>query len=163
MPEQQVYIGIGSNQDDPLVKVRSAFGALKQLPHTEFCLASSLYRSHPMGPQNQPDYVNAVVMFQTTLDPLSLLDALQDIEARHGRLRNGQRWGPRTLDLDILLHGDKTINLPRLIVPHPGLHERAFVLYPLSEITPDLSIPGNASLSALLMACPENGLEKITT
>ena len=161
MPEQLVFVGIGSNMNDPQAKLLSAVRRLKQLPQTEFCSVSSLYHSPPMGPQDQADYINAVAMLQTTLAPLPMLDALQAIETEHGRVRKGQRWGPRTLDLDILLFGEKVINLPRLIVPHPGLHERAFVLYPLYEIKPELTIPGSGRLSELVAACPQDGLEKI--
>ena len=162
MPEQ-VYIGLGSNLDEPQQQVTVAIEQLQDIPHTEPRQISSLYRSRPMGPQDQPDYVNAVAMLKTSLDALALLDALQAIEASHDRKRDGQRWGPRTLDLDILLYGDEIINLPRLNVPHPGLHERAFVLYPLYEIKPDLVIPTRGKLSDLLADCPSEGLEKITT
>lgn len=158
---EQVFIGIGSNLSDPERQVSTAIEQLKQIPQSAFCLASSLYQSRPMGPQEQPDYINAVAMIQTSLGSLALLDVLQKIEQEHGRVRTGQHWGPRTLDLDILLYGDKVIDSPRLTVPHPGLHERAFVLYPLYEIKPDLKIPNLGKLSQLLANCPQDGLEKI--
>ena len=163
MTAAEVFVGVGSNLAQPIQQVNSAIEALKQITDTELVAVSSLYLSRPMGPQDQPDYINAVACLRTSLEPLSLLDALQGIEHDHGRKRDGQRWGARTLDLDILLFGEKILNLPRLMVPHPGLHERAFVLYPLSEIKPDLHIPGRGPLSTLLAACPEDGLKKIAT
>ena len=161
MPER-VFIGIGSNLADPQRQVNTAIQQLGQIPQSELIRASSLYHSRPMGPQDQPDYINAVALLVTNLQPLELLDALQAIETDHGRERNGQRWGARTLDLDILLFGESVINSERLIVPHPGLHERAFVLYPLYEIEPELTIPVKGQLSGLLARCPLDGLEKIT-
>ncbi|MDH5445777.1 MAG: 2-amino-4-hydroxy-6-hydroxymethyldihydropteridine diphosphokinase [Gammaproteobacteria bacterium] len=156
-----VYIGIGSNLDNPQNQVTSAIHELAQIPAIQQITASPLYSSTPMGPQDQPDYVNAVVEIHTTLEPLELLDQLQQIEAEHGRIRTTFRWGARTLDLDILLYGEEIINLARLEVPHPGLHERAFVLYPLYEINPNLSIPGRGKLDELLEKCPADELKKI--
>lgn len=163
MPACVVYIGIGSNLDDPEKHVRRAILQLGELPHSSLLRSSSLYRSKPMGPRDQPDYINAVASIMTSLAPLALLDELQAIEAEHGRIRTGLRWGPRTLDLDILLFGEKLLNLPRLTVPHPGLHERAFVLYPLHEIDPAIGIPAKGSVASLLANCPADDLEKITT
>jgi 2-amino-4-hydroxy-6-hydroxymethyldihydropteridine diphosphokinase len=111
-----------------------------------------------MGPADQPDYVNAVMAVDTTLEPLALLDQLQGIEAAHGRVRLGERWGPRTLDLDILAFGDQEIRTTRLQVPHPGMAEREFVLYPLMEIAPDLALPAVGLLKNLVGACPRRGL-----
>lgn len=162
MTEQLVYIGIGSNLDDPLAQVKNAIKQLGNLRQSELVNRSSLYASKPMGPEDQPDYINAIVSIKSRLSPLALLDELQHIETEHGRVRTGQRWGPRTLDLDILLIGDKTINSERLIVPHPGLHERAFVLYPLQEINSELMIPGKGRLGTLIEHCPLDGLKKIT-
>lgn len=147
--------------DEPVTHVRQAIQELGHLNQGELINRSSLYKSKPMGPANQPDYVNAVVSIKTELEPLVLLDALQAIETAHGRLRSDLRWGPRTLDLDILLFGQKVINQARLIIPHPGLHERAFVLYPLQEICPELMIPGKGQLSSLLQSCPADGLKKL--
>jgi len=113
-----------------------------------------------MGPQDQPEYINAVMAVETGLPPLELLHALQHIELAHGRVR-ARRWGERTLDLDILLYGDRQINTTELSVPHKGLAERAFVLYPLSEIAPDLYIPGYGKLSELLMHCPYVGIRRL--
>jgi len=131
------YVGLGSNLDDPAEQVRAALGELEHLPQTRLAAASSLYRSRPLGYAAQPDFVNAVAALDTALEPLALLAELQAIEARHGRARSF-RNAPRTLDLDLLLYGDQTIDQPGLIVPHPRMHERAFVLQPLLEIAPQL-------------------------
>ncbi|MDZ7663414.1 2-amino-4-hydroxy-6-hydroxymethyldihydropteridine diphosphokinase [Thiohalophilus sp.] len=145
------YIALGSNLDDPLAQVRQAMYELAQLRASRLRAASSLYRSAPMGSADQPDYINAVVALETELSPHALLDALQAIEQAHGRVREGERWGPRPLDLDVLLYGEETINDQRLTIPHPGMTERAFVLFPLQEIVaPDFTILGHGSLQALL-------------
>ncbi|MFP3874442.1 MAG: 2-amino-4-hydroxy-6-hydroxymethyldihydropteridine diphosphokinase [Thiohalophilus sp.] len=145
------YIALGSNLDNPLAQVRQAIAELAQLRASRLRAASSLYRSAPMGPADQPDYINAVVALETELSPHALLDALQAIEQAHGRVRDGERWGPRSLDLDVLLYGEETINDQRLTIPHPGMTERAFVLFPLQEIVaPDFTISGHGSLQALL-------------
>ena len=156
-----IYIGIGSNLDNPLAHVQQAIAELKQVPQCHYLATSSLYRSAPMGPIKQADYINAVSALQTTLKPLPLLDQLQVIESQHGRIRQGERWGPRTLDLDLLLYGEKIINTQRLTVPHPGLHQRSFVLYPLQDIDPDLLIPGLGPLSLLIRQCPYSALERV--
>lgn len=156
-----VFVGLGSNLDDPVRQVRAALEALAALERTELAGRSHLYRSAPMGPPDQPDYINAVAHLRTRLAPETLLDALQAIEARAGRDRSGARWGPRTLDLDILLYGDRRIDTARLQVPHPGIAERNFVLYPLAELAPDLDIPGLGPLPALLAGCPPEGLERL--
>ena len=125
---------------------------------------SSLYLSDPLGPPDQPRYNNAVAALDTSLSPLKLLDALQAIEQAHGRERKAERWGPRTLDLDILLFGDRQIDEPRLTVPHYHLHARAFVLYPLAELAPkDLRLADGRELSELLVACPFTGIERLDT
>lgn len=157
------YIGLGSNLAGPRSQVLRALTALAGLPDTELATASSLYHSAPMGPANQPDYINAVAAVQTALGPLQLLDALQAIEHRQRRIRSTQRWGPRTLDLDLLLYGQRRLHSPRLTVPHYGMHERAFVLYPLAEIAPDVHIPGKGPLSALLADCPAADLRRLAT
>ncbi len=154
-----IFIGLGSNLDDPLGQLQRAIAALRRLPGTEVVGCSRFYRSAPMGPQDQPDYVNAVVELRSSLQPLALLDALQAIEAAQGRVRDGQRWGPRTLDLDLLLYAGQDIELPRLQVPHPGLPERNFVLYPLQELAPDLVLPDGRDLAELVHQCPVEGLE----
>ncbi|MDY6979672.1 MAG: 2-amino-4-hydroxy-6-hydroxymethyldihydropteridine diphosphokinase [Pseudomonadota bacterium] len=145
------YIALGSNLDDPLAQVRRALAELARMEGATLRAASSLYRSSPMGPADQPDYINAVAALETGLAPHALLDALQAIEQAHGRQRGAQRWGPRTLDLDVLLYGQETIDDQRLTIPHPGISERAFVLFPLQEIVaPDFMIPGYGSLQELL-------------
>ncbi len=157
----EAWIGIGSNLEQPLWQVRSALDELTSVPRTRLLAASSLYRSEPMGPQDQPDYINAVARLETQLEAEALLDALQAIETAHGRVRSGEHWGPRTLDLDILLYGSERIATPRLTVPHPGIAQRNFVLYPLAEIDPELELPGVGSLQMLLAHCPVTGLEPV--
>ena len=156
-----VYIGLGSNLAEPLVQLRDALQALAQLPQCKLLAASSFYLSDPLGPSEQPRYVNAVAQLECALEPLLLLDALQHIEQQQGRVRKAERWGPRTLDLDILLFGQRLIDLPRLQVPHYHLHARAFVLYPLHELSGSLRLPDGRQLDALLAACPFTGLERL--
>jgi len=156
------YIGLGGNLDDSLALLASARQAIAAAPGVRETAFSSFYRSAPMGPADQPDYVNAVMAVETSLPPHDLLKALQQIELSHGRVRTGLRWGPRTLDLDILLYGEAHIHDAALTVPHPGIAEREFVLYPLAEIAPpSLSIPGKGTLGELAAACPRRGLEII--
>ena len=155
----RAYIGLGGNLDQPAARIRRARAALSVLPNTREAAFSRLYRSAPMGPSDQPDYVNAVMALDTELEPLALLDHLQGIENVEGRVRLGERWGPRTLDLDLLLYGDDVIQHERLTVPHPGLHQREFVVYPLFEIAPELTIPGRGALRDWVAACPRRGLE----
>ncbi len=142
------YIGLGSNLEQPTAQLDRALDALRALPGSRVGQVSRYYRNPPMGPA-QPDFVNAVAQLETMLEPLALLDALQAIEQNQGRVR-ARRWGPRTLDLDLLLYGSQRIELPRLRVPHPGLPRRAFVLQPLAELAPDLRIPGHGDIAALL-------------
>lgn len=153
------YIGLGSNLEDPLAQVMRAFEELAEIPLTRLRARSSIYSSLPVGPE-QPDYINAAALLDTQLPPLALLDALQTIEQAHQRVRI-QHWGPRTLDLDLLLYGDEQINLERLTVPHPYLTQRSFVLYPLADITPDLHLPDGSSLAELLAHCPADGLVRL--
>ncbi|MCO1334663.1 2-amino-4-hydroxy-6-hydroxymethyldihydropteridine diphosphokinase [Microbulbifer sp. OS29] len=157
---QTVYIGLGSNLSEPNKQLRSALSATDQIPNTRLLRCSSYYSSAPVGPGEQPDYLNAVAELQTALPPLKLLDQLQSIELAHGRERS-IRWGARTLDLDILLFGQSQIDLPRLQVPHPRMNERNFVLQPLAELAPEAELPGGESLQALLQSCPDNRLNKI--
>lgn len=154
------YIGLGSNLDGPHEHVRTALKQLANLPDSELVAASSLYRSDPVGPQDQPDFVNAVAELHTRLAPEALLDQLQALEQAHRRVRE-RHWGPRTLDLDILLYGNQQIDSPRLSVPHSFMHERGFVLWPLAEIAPALILPDGTPLSKLLSLCPMGTLEKI--
>ena len=141
-------------------QVQQAIQELADLPHCQLLKASSLYASKPMGPQDQPDYINAVVHLGTDLEPIALLDTLQELEHLHRRVRK-QHWGPRTLDLDILLYNQETIDQVRLQVPHPGLAQRNFVLYPLAEINSQLSLPDGTSLQQLLPHCPLADLVKL--
>lgn len=143
------YIGLGSNLDQPVQQVQQALAELTALPACRLQAYSSLYRSAPVGPADQPDYINAVAELHTDLPADELLDALQAIEQAHRRQRT-RRWGPRTLDLDILLYGSTRIDDARLQVPHPEIAKRAFVLYPLAEIAPQLVIPGLGAIADLL-------------
>lgn len=152
---QQVFVGLGSNLGDSVNQLQLAITAIAQLPKTEFIKVSSLYSSAPLGPADQPRFVNAVAQIATALTPIELLDALQSIEQIQGRVRQGERWGPRTLDLDVLLFGQQLINEPRLCVPHYHMHARPFVLIPLAELcTEDFVLPNGQSLAELLADCP---------
>lgn len=156
------YIGLGSNLAGPRQQLERACQALAALPDSTLLRHSSWVRSAPLGPPDQPDYLNGVAVLETMLSPHALLDALQAIEARQGRVRGPQRWGPRTLDLDLLLYGEQIIGDQRLTVPHPGLGQRNFVLYPLREVAGEtLVIPGLGPLAGLLERCPEQGLERL--
>ncbi len=158
---ERIYIGLGSNLADPAEQLRSALNALGQLPQTSLAGVSAFYQSDSLLP-GQPRYTNAVAALDSDLAPLDLLDALQTIENDQGRERL-ERWGPRTLDLDILLFGDRLIDEPRLKVPHYQIQERAFVLYPLAELAPkDLRLADGRTLADLLAACPFVGLERLS-
>ncbi|MGB5353501.1 MAG: 2-amino-4-hydroxy-6-hydroxymethyldihydropteridine diphosphokinase [Woeseia sp.] len=146
------YIGLGSNLDDPVAQIDKAFAALDTLKHSQLLLRSPKYGSAPLGPQDQPDYVNAVAGILTTLSPEELLAQLQAIEKQQGRVRSGERWGARTLDLDLLVYGSEVIDSPNLQVPHPRIAERNFVLLPLNDIAPELRIPGYATVARLAAA-----------
>ncbi len=157
-----VYIGLGSNLENPAEKIRQARSFIAKHPLMAEIKFSSLYSSPPMGPKDQPDYVNAVMSIQTELAATKLLAVLQNIENDFGRDRAVVRWGARTLDLDILIYGDQQIDLPDLKIPHIGLAERSFVLYPLQEIAAeDLWVPGKGGINSLVSQCPLEGLEKI--
>lgn len=156
-----VYVGLGSNLAEPAEQVATARRAISVLQGVDEIAFSSLYRSPPMGPSGQPDYVNAVMGLQTRLPAATLLSRLQSIESAQGRVRTGERWGPRTLDLDLLLFGQQRIATPELTVPHAGIGERAFVLYPLAEIAPNLVVPGQGTLRELVRHCPLQGLQRI--
>lgn len=155
------YIGVGSNQKNPLKQAQLALIAIDKLPKTQITNTSSFYSSSPMGPQDQPDYINAVVEVKTQLTPLELLDELQHIEQSQGRVRKDDRWGPRTLDLDILLYGNLAIENSRLTIPHYGMKVREFVLYPMFEIAPYLNLPDDIKLSDLVKNCDINGLSVV--
>jgi 2-amino-4-hydroxy-6-hydroxymethyldihydropteridine diphosphokinase len=156
------FIGLGSNLGDPIAQLRRACSALYQLPRSRWLASSPYYRSAPMGPVPQPEYVNAVAMIETELDPESLLDNLLHIERSQGRVRNGVRWGPRTLDLDLLIYGDRVINTSRLSVPHPGIAERNFVLLPLSDLAPELIVPGLGGVADLILGVSAQGLTRLS-
>ena len=159
--DARAYIGLGSNLDDPATQIRAGMAALARLAETRVEVCSSLYHSAPVGRQDQPDFVNAVCRVRTGLAPLALMHDLLEIESQHGRERRGEKGGPRTLDLDLLLYGGEAIQSAALTVPHPRLHERAFVLYPLSELEPDLVIPGHGSLRELLAGCSGQRVQKM--
>jgi 2-amino-4-hydroxy-6-hydroxymethyldihydropteridine diphosphokinase len=147
---ENAYIGLGSNLADPSVQVEAGLRALANLPQTRLVARSRLYRSAPWGRADQPEFVNAAAALETDLSPRKLLNELLAIERASGRERDGTRWGPRVLDLDILVYGDRRIAEPGLYVPHPHLHERAFALVPLAEIAPELDVPGRGRIAALL-------------
>ncbi len=159
----QAYIGLGSNQQDPEKQVSSALLALHEMQDMNLLKSSSLYESRPMGPPDQPNFVNAVAKISTELYPVELLAALQYVEQQHRRVRSMQRWGPRTLDLDILLYGDLEMSTEELRIPHPGISKREFVLIPLQEIEGNLIIPGQGSLHELIERLPQYQLTKIAT
>lgn len=143
------YIGMGSNLESPASQLRSAENAIAAIPRTRLQAVSPHYRSAPMGPSDQPDFVNAAAAVLTRLDAHRLLTELQAIEIAQGRRRDGSRWGPRTLDLDLLVFSGCRIEDEHLTVPHPGIAERNFVLFPLRDIAPHLRVPGLASVSVL--------------
>jgi 2-amino-4-hydroxy-6-hydroxymethyldihydropteridine diphosphokinase len=157
----QAFIGLGSNLAEPLEQINRALQELAQLPETQLLAQSRLYRSRAVGPGEQPDYVNAVALLETGLTPLNLLDALQALEQSHRRVRL-EHWGPRTLDLDILLVDQLIIESERLRVPHPYLKLRNFVLYPLADIDTHLILPCGTSVAELIAQCPPDGLAPLT-
>ena len=156
----RTFIGLGSNLENPREQIKTAVNDMQLIPETEFVACSSLYKSPPMGPQDQPDYINAVIELDTELAPHLLLDQLQKIEQQHGRLRK-RHWGERTLDLDLLVYGDVVISDERLTVPHPGIATRAFVLYPLAELDEQLVIPKIGKVEQLVKQCPRDGLQQV--
>lgn len=153
------YIGLGSNLEHPITQVRQAISELAALPLSQVHGVSSLYASRPVGPQDQPDFINAVVALKTPLSPLALLDQLQGLEQRHRRQRE-RYWGPRTLDLDLLLFDREAIAHPRLSVPHPHMQTRAFVLAPLAELDSTLTLH-NQPLSHWLEQIPQPGIQRL--
>lgn len=155
----KAYIGLGSNLKHPLQQVFSAIERLKNLTTVHVLACSKFYRTPPLGPQDQPDYINAVVELNTTLSPHELLKTLQKIEQQQGRTRETGRWGARVIDLDLLVFGNKTINTTDLIVPHPGISLRSFVVYPLVDLSPNLDIPGLGIARTLLEAFKDNPAE----
>ncbi len=160
-PVYRIYIGLGSNLGDSTTYLNNAVQSLRSLHQINNLRLSSFYRSKPQGPQDQPDYINAVAQFDTDLDAHDLLSVLQQIEKNNDRKRNGQRWGARTLDLDLLLYGNIIINTATLIVPHPWMYERSFVLYPLKELSPDLIFPNGKTLAQCILKVSADDLQLI--
>jgi 2-amino-4-hydroxy-6-hydroxymethyldihydropteridine diphosphokinase len=155
------FIALGSNLSDPAAQVNAGFAALAVLPATRVIARSSLYCSAPVGYADQPDFINAVAAIETALAPRALLDALLAIERRHGRAREFPN-APRTLDLDVLLYGDLQLQERGLTIPHPRMHERAFVLLPLAEIAPRCVIPGRGAVAELLRTVDAGGVTRLT-
>lgn len=153
----RAYVALGSNLDDPRAQVLRGLDALSRLPDSQLLARSRLYRSAPWGVAEQPEFVNAAAEIETTLAPRELLDALLGIERAAGRDRSGARWGPRVLDLDLLLYGDLDCEEPGLTLPHPHLHERAFVLLPLNDLAPDFDVPGRGRVRELLARVDAQG------
>ena len=156
-PWRPAYVGLGSNLGQPAAQLREAIDRLARLPDTRLIATSRLWASPPLGPPGQPDYVNAVAGLLTRREPRDLLGGLQAIEQAMGRSRPPVRWGPRLIDLDLLAFGNETLDEPGLTVPHPGLHQRDFVLYPLAEIAPQLWIPGKGRVSTLAGEVEDRG------
>ncbi len=156
-------IGVGSNQDGPVEQVGRALDALANLPQTRLIYTSSLYRNPPMGPVEQPVFINAAAVILTQLSARELLTCLQTLEAAHGRVHGeGPRWGPRCIDLDILTFGSRQIDEPDLVIPHPGILHRNFVLFPLLEICPDMMVPGRGAVRWLAASSDGTSLERIS-
>lgn len=155
------FIGLGSNLDEPVNQIKAALQYLHHSANTKVLKCSSCYQSKPLGPQNQDHFVNAVVQIETRLNPLELLDLLNEIEDQQGRKRNVQRWGPRTIDLDLLLFAQQTLTSPRLTIPHPEMENRVFVLIPLNEIAPELILPSQKKVSTLAENCAQDGIIKL--
>ncbi|WP_227318283.1 2-amino-4-hydroxy-6-hydroxymethyldihydropteridine diphosphokinase [Cedecea davisae] len=154
------YIALGSNQASPLEQVSSALDALAAIPRSRVVATSSFYRTPPLGPQDQPDYLNAAVVLETDLPAEALLDQTQRIELEHGRVRKEERWGPRTLDLDIMLFGSEVIHTERLTVPHYDMKNRAFMLVPLLEIAPDCRFPDGQAVAEILANLSREGITR---
>lgn len=158
----RAFVGLGGNIGDVANTLMEAIWAIEALPQTSVRSQSGLYRSPPWGRTDQDPFINAVVELQTRLAPMVLLDSLIEIEEKFGRVRSAdERWGPRTLDLDLLLFGEQTIQSPGLCIPHPHLHERGFVLVPLAQIAPNLDVPGQGRVADLLAAIDASGVEAI--
>lgn len=156
-----VFIGLGSNLDNPRQHVVSALEQLARIPQSHLTTYSSLYNTPPMGRKDQPNFINAVAELHTNLSPSSLFNELVALEIHHGRRREGARWDSRTLDLDLLLYDMENVNLPQLIIPHPGITTRAFVLLPLLEIAPTICLPTTEPLAAYLHRVDKDGIFKL--
>jgi len=164
MPRVRAVVGLGGNLGDAAATLRATLPALDVLPDTRLVRGSRLYRTPPWGRRDQADFVNAAALLETGLTPRALLDGLLSIERAFGRDRCAEsgRWGPRTLDLDLLLYGDRVVDEPGLAVPHPCLHERAFALLPLVEVWPEATIPGIGPARAALAAMACEGIEALS-
>ena len=149
MKVRGIYIGLGSNINDPCLQIKKAVSALGELADTEVLSNSGYFKSKPMGPEDQPDYINAVVEIETLLNPVQLLESCQQIERQQGRIKQ-RHWGERSIDLDILLFADQEIETESLVVPHPGICQRDFVYMPLLKINPELKIPGKGTLKVIV-------------
>ena len=160
MKLEVAYIALGSNLEEPEAQVRKGFEALAMLPKTRLARISSLYRTPPVGCEDQPEFVNAVACIETALTPRALLDALLAIERRHGRVRDFAN-APRTLDLDILLYDELVVSEPGLAIPHPRMHERAFVMVPLAEIAPAALLGGGGRAADVARALAQDGISRI--
>jgi len=158
---QPAYVALGSNLDDPRRQVERAFDGLARLADTRVVLRSGLWRSAPMGPKHQPDFINAVAGLLTRRAPQAFLEDLRGLERRMGKVEPAIRWGPRVIDLDLLMIGDARYDEPGLQLPHPGLHQRNFVLYPLAEIAPSLWVPDRGRVCRLLEGVPGDGIERL--
>jgi len=156
------YVGLGSNLDEPARQITRAFEALDELEDTQVVLRSRRYRTKPFGPVAQPDFVNAAAGLLTRLPARRLLAALKATETRLGRVPAAERWGPRRIDLDLLVYGEARIDEPGLAVPHPGLAERAFALAPLADIAPELRVPGLGPVRDLLAAVGASDLSVLS-
>lgn len=161
MTWRPAYVAIGSNLSDPVSQVLAAFAALATLPESRLIARSGLWRSLPLGPQDQPAFINAAAALLTTAEPRPLLESLQEVERRLGKAEPAVRWGPRVIDLDLLAVGALEISEPGLKLPHPGLHQRNFVLYPLSEIAAELWVPGLARVCRLRERISPAGIERL--
>lgn len=156
------YIGLGSNLSKPIKQIEKAIEKIGIIPKSRLLSVSSLYLSKPMGPQDQNDYINAVLALETALSAIELLNALQSIENNAGRVRKENRWGARILDLDIILFGNEIINTDRLTIPHYGMSEREFVILPLAEIAPELILPNGESITELSQNIAINSMVKLS-
>ena len=161
MAWRPAYVALGSNLSEPQRQVERAFEALAAMPGAKLVQRSGLWRSQPMGPQDQPEFINAAAGLVTTTAPREFLTELKSIERRLGRNEPAVRWGPRSIDLDLLVFGDEELNEPGLVLPHPGLHQRNFVLYPLAEIAAELWVPGLARVCRLRERVSGAGIERL--
>jgi 2-amino-4-hydroxy-6-hydroxymethyldihydropteridine diphosphokinase len=158
----KAWLGLGSNLHQPVAQVREALKQLNAVDGIEELRTSSFYRTPPWGDEQQDDFINAVMQIETSLDPVTLLAKLQSIENKMGRQRDDRRWGPRLIDIDLLLYGDEQYQSNELEVPHPRMHERAFILVPLSELDADLKIPGYGSIKVFLQELDCSGVSRLS-